>query len=104
MSFFGLRDITVRTIGSPVIAIERNVVPFTRPAKRESVTVHPVLTQADISRMSAHELAYFTDTPVSHVVAFRDFERDLMLERRQHDSVNAVIARGAADRRQMGRW
>jgi hypothetical protein len=120
MSFFGPRDITIPAIGKPIIAIERdvtcncppppeapgaNVVKFTEPtpAKRAGA-IHPVFTQADISHMSPHELNYFTDTPIAHVVAFRDFERDLMLERRRRDSLNALIARGAADRRQMGRW
>jgi len=33
------------------------------PARREHA-YHPALSAADISRMSAHELNYFTDSPV----------------------------------------
>lgn len=60
-----------------------------RGEKEAVVAVHPAVTPADVLLMSPHERAYFTDEPVAHRVAQLDFERDLMIERR-----NASIARG----------
>lgn len=59
MSFFGLRDITVRTIGPPIAGI----------------TFHPAITERDRARMSPTELLYFLDTSDAHVDAFEDFKR-----------------------------
>ncbi len=62
---------------------------------------HPALpADTDFSRMGAEELGYFTDAPVSHVVAFMDFERHLRHERMLARSV--AIIRGNAKRER--RW
>jgi hypothetical protein len=52
-------------------------------------SVHPAISPSIAAGMSAHELLYFTDTPVSHVAAYRDFERDLIRERRNRDIIRA---------------
>lgn len=54
---------------------------------------HPVLTAADVAHMDAHELAYFTDAPVAHAVAFRDFERHITIERAMQQSARAMSTR-----------
>lgn len=46
-----------------------------------AIAFHPVITPSEAARMSPEELLHFTDTPVAHVAAFRDFERDLYRER-----------------------
>lgn len=53
---------------------------------------HPVLGAAAINAMSPHEQLYFTDTPACHVAAFRDFQRAVMIERRNADAFNAYQA------------
>lgn len=55
---------------------------------------HPVLNPADMAGMLAHELLYFTDTPVAHVAAFRDFQRDLAIEARNRETLRIIAARG----------
>ena len=47
--------------------------------------LHPAVTPADVLLMTPHERAYFTDEPVAHRVAQLDFERDLMIERRNRE-------------------
>ena len=62
------------------------------PARREHA-YHPALSAADISRMSAHELNYFTDSPVAHVAAYLDFRRENMLDARRRDAMAKVVRR-----------
>lgn len=57
---------------------------------------HPVLSAADISRMTAHELAHFTDAPVAHAVAYADFRRAARIERENADVARLVMDRSAA--------
>ncbi len=54
---------------------------------------HPVLNRRDIAHMDAHELSYFTDAPVAHAVAFRDFERHLTIERAMQQTARAMSTR-----------
>lgn len=58
-----------------------------------AIAFHPVVTPAEALTMSPDELLYFTDTPVAHVAAFRDFERDLMIERRNRVAFRDVELR-----------
>ncbi len=48
---------------------------------------HPALTAADRAAMSVNELSFFTDDPVAHAVAYRDYQRARQIETR-----NAEIA------------
>lgn len=53
---------------------------------------HPVISAADRRNMSAHELAFFTDDPVSHVVAFRDYHRQLRIEQSRAEAFDRYQA------------
>jgi hypothetical protein len=77
-----------------------NVVNFhpMTPARREGA-YHPALTAADISRMSPHELVYFTDAPAAHVCAYLDFRREQMLDARRRDALAHLVKREADRRR-----
>jgi len=57
------------------------------------MALHPVLTAADQARMSPSELLHFTDTPVAHIAAFRDFELDAMRERRRRRDAQEMAER-----------
>lgn len=57
-------------------------VTFLRPRP----AIHPVITAGDMRTMNAHELAFFTDSPVNHVVAFRDFQRAAMIDARNTEA------------------
>lgn len=54
--------------------------PCTHPLNLRG-SLHPTLTPGDVSRMSVQELGYFTDAPVAHLVAQKDFLRDQSFER-----------------------
>lgn len=57
---------------------------------------HPVITPADRATMNVHELAFFTDDPVAHAVAFRDYQRQRMIEARNADAAAAIERRARA--------
>lgn len=65
-----------------------NVIAFTRTAAvlGLAATAHPALSQAEIACLSPHERLYFTDEPVAHLAARADFERHLMIEKRNADA------------------
>ena len=58
-----------------------------------AIAFHPVETPADAASMTPDELLYFTDSPVAHVAAMRDFERDLHRERRARQAPDTRFQR-----------
>lgn len=74
-----------------------NVIAFTRTAAIAAVaaTAHPALSRAELACLSPHERLYFTDEPVAHLAARADFERHLMIEKRNADAFAAARARRA---------
>lgn len=61
-------------------------------------TIHPAITAADLHTMTVAELDYFTDAPVAHAKAFRDFQEAELRERRQEATRQAILRRMAAAR------
>lgn len=76
-------------------------IPHTRNALATAVVAgiafHPVVTASEAALMTPDELLYFTDTPVAHVAAYRDFERDLTRDRQMR-----LAERGHAYRASLG--
>lgn len=61
------------------------------------LAMHPAIGQRPT--MSAHELAFFTDAPIAHEVAYRDFQRDLIIEARNAAARDAFLRRDREARR-----
>lgn len=79
-------------------------IPHTRSALATAVVAgiafHPVVTANGAALMTPDELLYFTDTPVAHVAAYRDFERDLYRERRARQAPDTRFQRTPGELRE----
>lgn len=64
------------------------------------MALHPVITAADAHRMTAMELAFFTDAPVAQVCARLDFERMDRIDRRNREAARCEARR----RREIARF
>ena len=55
--------------------------------------IHPVISRSERAAMSVHELLFFTDEPVAHAAAFRDYQRARQIEMRNADAAAAAERR-----------